>query len=332
MAKFLLKRILLMIPVLLGVIIIVFFVSRAMPGDPVANSLGSNYTQEEYDAQQHKMGLDRPLLEQLGDYIWGIITRFDLGDSYTSGQPVLKELGPRIWTTIKLGLMSVALTAIMGIPIGIISATHQNSPLDYTVTSIAILFASMPGFWLALMAIIIFTQNLGWLPASGLTSWKHYILPVVCNAMMAMAITTRMTRSSMLEVIRQDYITTARAKGLKERKVITRHALKNALIPVITVIGNQVSIIVGGSVVIESIFSIQGMGTLLVTSINQRDYPTVLGITLVISMFVCVVNVLIDIIYCIVDPRMKVQMISSSSRRKKQKKAEAQQMKGGAAA
>lgn len=316
MVKFLIKRILLMIPVLLGVIIIVFFVSRALPGDPVVNFLSSNYTQEEYDAQKEKMGLDRPLLEQLADYVWGVITRFDLGNSYSTGLPVMKELSSRIWVTVRLGLMSCAVTALIGIPFGIISATRQYSALDYSVTSLSILFASMPGFWLALMSIILFTQILGWLPASGLYSWKHYILPVLCNAMMAMAITTRMTRSSMLEVIRQDYIDTARAKGLKEGAVIRRHALKNAVIPVITVIGNQCSVIIGGSVVIESIFSIAGMGTLLVTSINARDYPTVLGVTFVISLFVCVINVVVDIAYCIADPRMKAQLISGTKRRK----------------
>ena len=262
------------------------------------------------------MGLDRPLLEQLGEYIVGVVTRFDLGDSYSTGLPVMKELGSRIWVTIRLGLMSCALTALIGIPLGIISATKQYSVLDYTATSLSILFASMPGFWLALMAVILFVQLLGWLPGSGLYSWKHYILPVVCNALMGVAVTTRMTRSSMLEVIRQDYIDTARAKGLKEGRVIRRHALKNAVIPVITVIGNQCSVIIGGSVVIESIFSIQGMGTLLVTSINARDYPTVLGVTFIISLFVCVINVVVDIAYCIADPRMKAQLISGSRRRK----------------
>lgn len=315
MIKFLIKRILLTIPVLLGVIIIVFFISRALPGDPVVNFLTSNYTEEEYKAQEEKMGLDKPLLEQLWNYIVGIVTRFDLGNSYTTGLPVMKELGSRIWITVKLGLMSCAVTALIGIPLGIISATKQYSALDYVVTSMSILFAAMPGFWLALMSIIIFTQTLNWLPASGLYSWKHYILPVVCNAFMAMAITTRMTRSSMLEVIRQDYISTARAKGLKEVLVIQRHALKNAIIPVITVIGNQCSVIIGGSVVIESIFSIAGMGTLLVTSINARDYPTVLGVTLVISMFVCAVNLIVDIAYCVADPRMKAQLISGTKRR-----------------
>ena len=315
MIKFLIKRILLVIPVLLGVIIVVFFISRAMPGDPVQSTMQAGYTQEEYDARLGQLGLDKPVLEQLGRYIWGILTRFDLGNSYTSGAPVTREIGGRVWTTLRLGLISILVTALIGIPIGVLSATHQYSPLDYSVTTLATFFAAMPGFWLALMAILIFTQKLGWLPASGLASWKNYIMPVMCNALMSLAITTRMTRSSMLEVIRQDYITTARAKGLKESVITVRHALKNAMIPVITVIGNQCSIIIGGSIVIESIFTIQGMGSLLVTSIDARDYPVVIGVTFIIALFVCGINLLVDIIYCLVDPRMKAQLISPSKRR-----------------
>jgi len=321
MIKFLIKRILLMIPVLLGVIIIVFFVSRAMPGDPVKNSLGAGFTEEAYAAEQARLGLDKPVLEQLVNYIWGIVTRFDLGTSYKTGAPVLAEIGNRVWVTLRLGLISIFVTAIIGIPIGILSATHQYSPMDYSVTTLATFFAAMPSYWLALMGILLFTQTLGWLPATGLSSWKHYILPVLCNALMSLAITTRMTRSSMLEVIRQDYITTARAKGLKERVITMRHALKNALIPVITVIGNQCSIIIGGSVVVESIFTIQGMGSLLINRVDARDYPVVVGVTFIISLFVCAINLIVDIVYCIVDPRMKAQLISPSKRRKARRQA-----------
>jgi len=316
MLKFLARRFLLMIPVLLGVLVIVFFVSRAMPGDPVINLLGADFTQEQYEAKKTEMGLDRPLLIQLFDYIKGVTTEFNLGRSYTSGLPVSRELGGRIWVTFRLGLMSCLLTALVGIPFGIISATQQYTALDYGVTSLSIMFASLPGFWMGLMAIILFTQVLGWLPSSGLYTWKHYILPVVCNSLMATATTTRMTRSSMLEVIRQDYIGTARAKGLKEGSVIQFHAFKNAVIPIITVIGNQFSIIIGGSVVIEGVFSIAGMGTLLINSINSRDYPTIMGITVVISIFVSVVNLVVDILYCIVDPRIKAQLITGTRRRK----------------
>ena len=314
-----------MIPVLLGVLIIVFSLSYLMPGDPVVNQLGtSNYTQEQYDAVQKELGLDKPFVVQMVDYIWGVISRFDLGTSYTTKRGVADALGQRIWVTVELGLLSTIVTVALAIPFGVISAVKQRSAIDYTVTVLSVVLAAMPGFWLALMCIIIFCLKLGWLPARGLDSWRGYILPVLCNALTALAGTTRMTRSSMLEVIRQDYIRTARAKGLKERTVIFRHALKNAMIPVITVIGAQISMIVGGSVIIESIFSIPGMGTLLVTGINNRDYPTIMGVTLVISTFVCVMNLVVDLCYSIADPRIRAQFSGGGRKRRHMKLAAAE--------
>ena len=177
------------------------------------------------------------------------------------------------------------------------------------------------GFWLAMEAILIFSAKLRILPASGLTSWKHYIMPVVCASMMTLASLVRMTRSSMLEVIRQDYIRTARSKGMKEKRVIFKHALKNALIPVITILGNQVGMVVGGSIIIETIFNIPGMGSLMLSAINQRDYPVIMGVTLVTSLFVCICNLLVDIIYSLVDPQIRSQFVSGK-RRKKSEKAE----------
>jgi peptide/nickel transport system permease protein len=308
-----------MIPVLLGVLVIVFSLSYLMPGDPVVNKLGtSNYTQEQYDQVASEMGLDQPFLVQMGKYIWGVVSEGNLGTSYQTNQDVSKSIGERFWVTIRLGLLSVAVTVIFSVPFGILSAIKQKTATDYVITVFAVVLASLPGFWLALEGIILFSLKLGWLPASGLTSWKHYILPVACNALMALASTMRMTRSSMLEVIRQDYIRTARAKGLPERVVIIRHALRNALIPVITVVGAQVSMIVGGSVIIESIFSIPGMGTLMVTGINNRDYPMIMGVTLLISVFVCVMNLVVDLCYAAVDPRIRAQF-SGGSKKKKRK-------------
>ena len=314
MIRFCIKRLFLMIPVLIGVLFLTFTMEHFMPGDPVVNYLPTNYTQEQYDTQREKMGLDKPFLVQFGTYLYDLITKGDLGTSYTNGRPVTSEMHGRIGITLKLGILSVCLTMLLGIPIGILSATHRNSPLDYTATTVSIFLAAMPGFWLALMCIILFSLKLKWLPTTGLSSWKHYILPVLCNGLMPLAVTTRMTRSSMLEVIRQDYIRTARAKGLSERKVIFRHALTNALIPIITVVGGQFSIIMGGSIVIESIFSIPGMGMLMVTAINGRNYPVVMGVTFIIALFVCIVNLLVDIIYAAVDPRIKAQFVSSAKR------------------
>lgn len=314
--RFIGKRILLMIPLLLIILILVFSISYFMPGDPVLLMMPSNFTQEQYDAKAAQLGLDQSYFTQLSDYIIGIVTRFDLGTSYTTGQKVNELIAGRVWTTFRIGLLSCFVTLLIAIPIGIIAAVRQYSVMDHICTTLAIVLAAMPGFWLALMLIILFSQELKWLPASGLTSWKHYILPVLCNALGPVAQITRMTRSSMLEVVRQDYIRTARSKGLKENVVIIRHALHNALIPIITVASTQFSLIIGGSVIVESIFSIPGMGTAMVSAINNRDYPTIMGITFLISMFVCVINMIVDVIYSFVDPRMKAQIIGGKKKKK----------------
>ncbi len=325
MLVYTLKRIVMMIPVMIGVILIVFSISYFMPGDPVEMLLGADYTQEEYDMKQEQLGLTGGYFEQLGRYFYNLV-QGDLGVSYQTGRDVTAELSGRIWVSLKLGIMSCILTCIIAIPCGILCAVKQNSVLDYSITTISIFVASMPSFWVALMLIILFCQKLGWLPASGLGSWKAYILPVVCNALSSLAVTSRMTRSSMLEVIRADYVRTARAKGLKESTVITRHALKNALIPVITVIGAQFSMIIGGSVIIENIFNIQGMGARLVTAIGNRDYSMILGITIIISAFTMILMLLVDLVYAAVDPRIKAEFSKNGNRaaRKKAKEAAAE--------
>lgn len=307
MVRFIIKRILIMIPVFIGVLVIVFTLNFFMPGDPVVDHLPDNYTQEMYDEVEHQMGLDRPYVVQLADYIWGVFTKFDLGTSYSSNQPVRTMIGQRVWVSVKIGLLGTLLVVIIGIPVGVLSALKQNSVVDYSITTFSIILASMPGFWLALVSIILFSLKLRLLPASGLASWKHYILPVVCNSLMTLASITRMTRSSMLEVIRQDYVRTARSKGLKEGEITVRHTLKNALIPVVTTVGGQMGMVIGGSVIIETIFSIPGMGSLMVTAINQRDYPLILGITVIISIFTCVMNLIVDLVYSFIDPRIKSQ-------------------------
>ena len=317
MIKYIIKRLLQMIPVLLGVLIIVFSLSYLMPGDPVLNQLPDNYTQEQYDQVEHEMGLDQPYLVQLGQYIWGVVTRLDLGTSYMTNRAVSATIAERVGVTIQLGVLSVCVTVVLGIPFGIISAIKQKTALDYTVSILAVVLASIPGFLLALMGIVVFSIKLNLLPASGLSTPLHYILPVAASGMMSLAGTTRMTRSSLLEVIRQDYIRTARAKGLREMAIIRKHALKNALIPVITMIGGQISMVIGGNVIIESIFNIPGIGSLMVTGINNRDYPTIMGITLVIAVFVCCMNLLVDLAYAAIDPRIKAQFAGGGKRRKK---------------
>ena len=320
--RFIGKRLLQMIPVLLGVLLLIFILGNLMPGDPVMSRLGSSYTQEEYDELSHEMGLDRPIIVQFCDYVYKLVTQGEMGTSYNSYRSVKAELDGRISVTFKIGILATTVTILISIPLGILSATKQYSVLDYSVTTVSLILASLPGFWLALMMMLLFSLKLGWLPSGGLQSWKGYIMPILANALMPLASIVRMTRSSMLEVIRPDYIRTARAKGVPERTVIMRHALKNALIPVITVIGMQISMIAGGSVIVESIYSIPGIGVLLMTAINNRDYPIIQGVVLIISLFVCVVNLLTDIVYALVDPRIRAQFTSGSKKRKTHKKAE----------
>ena len=322
MVRYIIKRLLQMILVLIGVMIIVFTLSYLMPGDPVLNQMPDNYTQEQYDEVQHELGLDQPYVVRLGQYIWGVVTRFDLGTSYMTNRAVTASIAERIWITVRLGILGVLLSVILGIPFGVISAVKQKSAVDYTITILAVFLASIPGFWLALEGIVMFSIKLGVLPASGLSTPLHYVLPVLASGMQSLAGITRMTRSSMLEVIRQDYIRTARAKGLREMKIVRKHALKNALIPVITMIGGQVSMIIGGNVIIETIFNIPGLGSLMVTGINNRDYPMIMGITLVIAVFVCCMNLLVDLTYAAIDPRIKAKFSGGNKRRKKPVKLE----------
>lgn len=316
MAKYILKRILWMIPVLLGVLFIVFTISYFTPGDPVMSMLGTNFTQAAYDAKRAELGLDRPFLVQFVDYVVKLVTKFDMGVSYTYGHEVAGEIAARFGVTLKLGLWSVLFTTVVGIPVGILSATHQYSILDYGATFVSLFFAAMPNFWLALMLILVFSLNLGWLPVTGMGTWKHWILPVIANAMPVLAGVSRQARSNMLDVIRSDYIRTARAKGLKESQVILRHGLRNSFIPVLTVIGIQIGLIMAGSVIVESIFGIPGLGNYMLAGISNRDYPIINACVLTLAATISVMNLVVDIAYGFVDPRTAV-----TTKGKKKKKA-----------
>jgi peptide/nickel transport system permease protein len=311
-----------MIPVMLGVLLIVFTISYFTPGDPAAAMLGTNTTQEAYDALRAKLGLDKPFLIQLFNYIWNLVTKLDMGNSYLTGRSVISEVLYRFPVTMKLGLLSVAVTIILGVPLGILSATRQYSILDYSVTSLALILAAIPNYVLALFALIIFSLKLGILPISGVDTWHGWILPAASNSLGFVAVVARMTRTSMLEVVRQDYIRTARSKGLKDGAIIIRHALPNAMIPVITVIGVQMSFIMAGSVIVETIFSIPGMGMYIMSGINGRDYPIINGTVLVLSLCVCVMNLLVDIAYAYVDPRIKALYVSPKKKTKLVKRTE----------
>jgi peptide/nickel transport system permease protein len=320
MTKFILKRVLWIIPVCLGVLLIVFSISYFSPGDPVMSLLGTKgYTPEAYAELEAKLGLDKPFLTQYINYVKGIVTEFNFGTSYSYGHEVGPEILSRMGITLKLGLLSVLVTALLGVPFGIISATKQYSLLDYGVTVASLFFASMPNFWLAMVCIIIFSLKLGWLPPNGMNGWKYMILPVMTNAMSSVASVSRMSRSSMLEVIRADYIRTARAKGCSERSIIFKHELRNAIIPIMTVVGMQLGSVVAGSVVIETIFNIQGLGTYMMNGISGRDYPIINACVLVLAFCICIMNLLVDICYAYVDPRIHSKYVSVKTKDDKKK-------------
>lgn len=295
-----------LIPVLLGVSFIVFSILSFTPGDPVEMRLGDNYSEEAYQAMKEEMGLNDPFLLRYVKYI-GNAVRGDFGNSYRTSQPVLNELAARLPNTILLSAAAMLFAVLLGIPLGVISATHQYSAVD-NISMIGALFGvSMPNFWLGLMLIVIFAAGLRWFPSSGFEDWASIILPAVTLSVNSLAMITRMTRSSMLETIRQDYIRTARAKGLKEGVIVIKHALRNAMIPIVTTVGLQFGFSLGGAVLVETVFAWPGIGRLLVECIKLKDTPVVVACVLVLATMFTVINLCIDILYAFLDPRIRAQ-------------------------
>jgi peptide/nickel transport system permease protein len=323
MARYIIKRLLWMIPVLLGVLFIVFTISFLSPGDPVLMILGTDFTPEAYAAKTAELGLDKPFITQFINYLVNLTTKFDMGKSLLTNLSVSGEIANRLPVTLRLGILGVIGTLVLGIPFGLLSATKQYSILDYSTTTFALVLAAVPNFVVALLTILVFAVSLKWLPATGLGTWKSWILPVFSNSIAGVAVLMRMTRTSMLEVIRQDYIRTARAKGIPEGLVIRKHALKNALIPIVTVVGFQMTIILAGSVIVETIFAIPGIGTYMMSGIVGRDYNVINGCVLMMSWFICCMNLLVDVAYAFIDPRIKAQYISAQKKRKKLAKIQA---------
>ena len=319
MGKFIGKRLLMMIPVLLGVSFIIFAMIYITPGDPASFILGDMATPEDKQLFREANGLDGSFLEQYVFYIKKVVTKGDLGTSYSTKQPVTKEILARFPTTFKLAGVSIIISVIIGITAGIISATRQYSIFDHVCTVLSLVGVSMPNFWQGMMLIILFSVYLGWFPPSGFSTPLHWVLPAVTIGTSSAANIMRMTRSSMLEVIRQDYIRTARAKGQKESVVIWRHALKNALIPIITVVGLSFGKLLGGAVLTESIFSIAGIGKLMVDSIKLKNFPVVQGGVLFIAFVMCVVNLLVDVLYAFVDPKIRSQYVKVRARKAERK-------------
>lgn len=306
MYKYICKRILMMIPVIIGVSLLVFLVLKMTPGDPARVVAGSEADEATVEQIREELGLNKPVLQQYVDYMLALL-HGDMGTSYTTSKPVADEILARMPTTFILAFAGVFVAVLIGIPLGIISATKQYSVLDYISTLLALGGVAMPNFWLGLMLILLFSLKLGWLPSGGGDSWTAYVLPAITLGVGATASFMRTTRSSMLEVIRQDYIRMARAKGAGEGRVVMHHALRNAMIPVITVIGLQIGTLLGGAVVNETVFSLPGLGTLMINAINQKNEPVVLGCLITFAIIFSLVNLLIDILYAFIDPRIKSQ-------------------------
>jgi peptide/nickel transport system permease protein len=294
-----------MIPVLIGVSFVIFSMLYFAPGDAADFILGDMATVTDKQQFRAQYGLDKPFLVRYFRYMKGVVLQGDLGTSYVTRQPVTVEILERFPATLQLSAMSVFLALIIGITVGIISATRQYSFIDHLATSISMIGVSMPNFWQGMMLIIIFAVWLRWLPPSGFSTPLHWILPAVTVGTNASANIMRMTRSSMLEIIRQDYIRTARAKGQTERVVIWKHALKNALIPIITVVGLSFGRLLGGAVLTESIFSIAGVGKLMVDAIKLKNFPMVQGGVLFIAFVMSLVNLIVDVLYSFADPRIR---------------------------
>ncbi len=318
MYRYILKRLLMMIPVLLGVTVIVFAMLQVTPGDPARSILGDDATPAELEAKREELGLNDPVVVQYVRYLADML-RGDLGESYTSGRPVLQEVMRRFPTTMQLTLVGISVSIVLGILLGVTSAVNKGKIVDKVVTVVGMIGISMPAFWIGLLLSQVFALHLQILPATGWYGPRYWVLPALTVGVNGAAAIMRTTRSSMLEVIRQDYIRTAEAKGAPRKSVIYHHALKNSLIPVITVAGLRVGIQLGGAMVVEMIFTIPGLGSYLVDAISFRDYPAVMGGVLVIAVTFSLVNLLVDILYAFVDPRIRSQY-GGGKKRKFQKK------------
>jgi len=331
MKWYIIKRLLQIIPVVLGVTLIAFALIHLAPGDPVRTMLGQHATQQEIDEIRDKYGLNRPLYEQY--FIWlGDVLKGDLGRSIVTHEQVTTEIGSRFPNTIELAIAAMIFAILIGVVAGVISATKQYSVADYSVMGLALFGISMPVFWLGIMLMMIFGVFLGWLPIGGridllipyqsitgfmvidsiitlngaalISVLEHLILPAIALGTIPMAIIARTTRSSMLEVLRQDFIRTERAKGLSERKVIYKHAIRNAMVPVVTVIGLNFGLLLSGAILTETVFSWPGVGRLVVDAVYARDYPLVIGCILIFALVFVIVNLITDILYTYIDPRI----------------------------
>ncbi|MCC8052041.1 MAG: ABC transporter permease [Clostridiales bacterium] len=309
MWKYILKRLGMMVFVVLGVAIVIFSIMYLVPGDPAQIILGTSATPEQLENLRESMGLDRPYIVQLGMFLRDTFIKLDLGTSYMTKTSIAAEIVQRFPRTLTLAVWSMLVSVIVGLPLGIIAAIHQGKWQDNLSILISMLGISIPGFWLALMMVLLFSVKLGWLPAYGIGGWKYYVMPVLANSVGSIAMNARQTRSAMLDVIRSDYITTARAKGVSERNVIYKHALPNALIPIITLLGTGFGSSLGGTVIVESVFVMPGIGNYMTSAITNLDYPVVRGSVVVLAIAFSFIMLAVDLIYAYVDPRIKAEYV-----------------------
>lgn len=312
MGRYVLRRSLQAVVVLVGVSVVVFAIIHLIPGDPVRVALGTSFTQEAYDALRERAGLDQPLPVQYVTWLTGALSG-DLGVSFRSGQPVTALLLGRMPATLTLAFAALLVALTIALPLGILSAVRSGSKLDYAATVVSQVGISIPDFWMGILLILLFSLTLGWLPPSGYTSlledplgWlSRLVLPAVTVGLVSGSILTRFVRSAMLEALGQDYTRTARSKGLRERVVVNRHALRNALIPVVTVTGLQLAFLLGGVIIVEVVFAWPGLGQLALIAVEARDYPVLQGTVLLLAVFFLVVNLFVDLLYAYLDPRIR---------------------------
>jgi peptide/nickel transport system permease protein len=314
MKDYIIKKLLLLIPTVLAITFLVFSMMQLIPGDPIHLLLGDMYDQRAADELRHEYGLDRPLIVQYVSWL-GRLAQGDWGRSIFTHRPVLQDIVYRMPISLELIILSMVLALLISVPAGVISAIKPYTALDYAVMTVAMLGVSMPDFFLGILLVLLFSLTLGWLPVQGyvplatgvVDNLSHMVLPALALGLARCAILTRLVRASMLEVVKLDYVTTARAKGLVEFLVVNKHALKNALIPTVTVVGLQIGFLIGGAIVIEAVFGIPGLGTFGVQGITKRDYQQVQGFILVVALLFVVSNLLVDVSYAYFDPRIRYE-------------------------
>lgn len=314
MLRYIAKRLLMIIPVILGVSFLIFLIMNLTPGDPAIMILGEGAKPEQYAALREEMGLNDPFFLRYFRYVADAV-QGDFGRSYRTNIPVFQEIATRLPYTLNLAVMSTLIAIALGIPIGVLSAVKQYTIIDNVALGISLLLTSMPAFWFALMLILLFSLQLRILPSLGIDTWRHFILPAIAISSSTMASLLRMTRSTMLEVIRQDYIRTARAKGAKESRVIFGHALRNALLPVVTIIGVNFGFALGGAIVVEQVFAIPGLGQLMINAIRAKDTPMVIAAVLFAAIIVSIINLIVDIVYAYIDPRLKSKYVTIKTKK-----------------